>query len=504
MCPGRLWTRFRTRKYCNSLSCMWRFTILVRRQTTRGVSLSPLSLSLSLSLNNFFLLTYIFLQVCWYFPIREQISALLKVGNYKKLLMYEREHHRLRKQDEYMSDIYDCHRWQRVAGPLCNGRHRGLSRIVLHQCVDGVEAFAHGRQLSNATVKPIQYSVLNLAPWLRYKTDYMLVHALIPAHLKGNAAKKYYDWLGRREMTPLYRDGVQGVRIIVYGNTLDTPGRRELLNMQTVTAFYPCPHCLHSWQPGLRGQVYCGYRRFLPLDSPWRQSRFTFMGLTYQFRDVETRAPPPLRNDTNVALMINRARVTARPFLGHKGPHFLAEWEGVDWDGHFCDCMHDYKLFCEMICKGLVGSHSKSGMYKSWSTKRKDAAHRRDCRAYNIFQTFYSDDESLPPWRLSQAEVNMCDLRVNSMWWPHHIDPPCFGEHSFWTHSDRIWKASHKRYVLLTIIPTCLFGCCVPEVHTTLLMLISALRRLGGQVICLEEARRLHFIPGLVWSSFYF
>ena len=83
----------------------------------------------------------------------------------------------------------------------------------------------------------------------------MIVHALIPAQLKSQAAKKYYDWLGVNEITPLHREGVDGVRVIVYGNTLDTPGRREVLNMQTVTAFYPCPHCLHTWEPGMRSSL---------------------------------------------------------------------------------------------------------------------------------------------------------------------------------------------------------------------------------------------------------
>ena len=415
--------------------------------------------------------------------------------------MYEREHRQVRKQDHYMCDLYDSPRWQRVAGSLCI--NRDLARIVLHQCVDGVETFTHGRQQSGPSVKPIQYFVANLPPWVRYKQSYLLVHALIPTHLKGKAAKKYYDWLGVHEMTPLHRAGVDGVRVIVYGTTLDTPGRRELLNMQAVTAFYPCPHCLHSWQPGLRRQIYGGYRRYLPPDSPWRNRRFNYMGLTYQYKDNETRDPPPLRNDANVTVMIDRARTTGRPFLGHKGPHFLSEWEGVDWSGHLCDCMHDYKLFCEMTLKGLVGTHSKQGMYKSWSTKRKDAVHRSDCRAYNIFTAFASDDDAPPPWRLSDAEVNMCDLRVNSIWYPHNMDPPCYGGHSFWTHSDRIWKAQHKRYVFLCIIPTCLYGCSVPEIHTALLMLVSALRRLAGQVICLEEARRRHFIPGLVRSNLH-
>ena len=96
-----------------------------------------------------------------------------------------------------MSDIYDSPRWQRVAG-LLSVRKR-LCRIVLHACVDGVEASEHGRQESGSTVKPIQYFVANLPPWVRYKLNYMLVHALIPAHLKGKAAKNTTTgWAGMR------------------------------------------------------------------------------------------------------------------------------------------------------------------------------------------------------------------------------------------------------------------------------------------------------------------
>ena len=172
------------------------------------------------------------------------------------------------------------------------------------------------------------------------------------------------------------------------------------------------------------------------------------MGLTYEFKDVETRPPPTRRTDTNVRVMIGRARPN-RPFLGHKGDHFLAQWEGVDWSGNFCDKIHDLKLLCEMSVKDLVGTHSSQGMYKSWATKRKDVSHRQDCRAYNIFADFHSNVDSPPPWRLSKEEVDLCDRRVQSTWWPHNMDAPCFGGHSFWTHSDRMWKAKHKRYVFL-------------------------------------------------------
>jgi len=385
-----------------------------------------------------------------------------------------------------MCDIYDAPRWQQVAGPP--GTH--LTRVVLHACVNGCPAY--GRKQSYS-VKPFQYFICNLPPWLRYKLRFMLIHFLIPPKLKGKKAKKYYDWIGQNEMTDLYRNGVDGVRVIVYGNTLDTPGRSELLNIQAVTAFYPCPHCTHHWEPGLRGQVYAGYRSFLPRGSPWRNKTFSFNGHVYQFRDEERRPPPKLRNDRNVTLMAAHG-TPRRPFLGHKGFQFLQYWEGVDWEGNTCDKMHDINLLYEMFMKCYVGTGSVHGMYHSWKTKAKDDKHRMDCIEYEIFSAFHSPETS-PPWRLSREQLNMCDLRVRSMWWPHYMDPLTFGGHSFWTHSDRVWKACHKSYALLVILPTCMREC-LPACHTALLMLVTALRRLGGEVVCYHEAKKRRLIPG--------
>ena len=77
-----------------------------------------------------------------------------------------------------------------------------------------------------------------------------------------------------------------------------------------------------------------------------------------------------MRNDDNVRRMAARATVT-RPFLGHKGVNFFSTWEGVDWDGHTCDKMHDYKLLCEMVLKGLVGPGSSHGWYQEWRGKKR-------------------------------------------------------------------------------------------------------------------------------------
>ena len=148
----------------------------------------------------------------------------------------------------------------------------------------------------------------------------------------GKQAKKYYDWAAKYEMNELHLHGVEGVRVLVYGTTLDAPGRRELLGMQLYTAFYPCTHCLHTWQPGLRGQVYGGYRRFLHMGSPFRNRVFRFQNHTYMFRDAEQRAPPLPRTDQTVAIMSAHARPN-RPFCGHKSRSFLHQWVGIDWEG---------------------------------------------------------------------------------------------------------------------------------------------------------------------------
>ena len=312
---------------------------------------------------------------------------------------------------------------------------------------------------------------------------------LVPADLKYEAARKYYDWAAR-DMNELHRCGVDGVRVILYGSTLDSPGRRELLCMQSVTAFYPCPHCIHTWQPGMLSMIYGGYRCFLPLHHPWRKKEFTFMGLKYMFRDVETRPTPLRRTDANVQVMVSLAS-KSQPFCGHKSRPFLSRWIGADWDGSFCDIMHDMKCFAERLLKGLVGRGSE-GMYQGW---KYDAEHRAECAAFSIFEEFASG-QSRPPWRLSREEILLMDMRVRTMWWPHHKDVLQWKRHSFWTHSDRIWKAVHKLYVLLVILPTCLRGV-VAAVHTVILVTVDALRQLShGQVLCVAEAIRLGVNPG--------
>ena len=125
--------------------------------------------------------------------------------------------------------------------------------------------------------------------------------------------------------------------------------------------------------------------------------------------------------------------------------------------------------------------------YANWGDR--DARHRADCRAYNIFPNFANHDFNLPPWRLSKQAVNVMDRRVRAMWWPHYIDRLTRDRVSFWKKSDRMWKAKHKLFALLVILPTCLHGY-VKAIHMAILLTVDALRRLFGMKLCAEECRR--------------
>ena len=87
------------------------------------------------------------------------------------------------------------------------------------------------------------------------------------------------------------------------------------------------------------------------------------------------------------------------------------------------------------------------------------------------------------------------DRLVLSMWWPHYVDILHKDGHSFWTHSDRMWKCLHKYYVFMVILPTSLRGF-VPAVHTAILMVVYGLRCLQGQVVSESEAENLGVEPG--------
>ena len=338
--------------------------------------------------------------------------------------------------------------------------------------------------VAQGSVKPWQLCFHSLPPWLRYKPEFIVCLAVIPNHLKLQAAKKYYDFAAEHEMNALQLYGVRGVRVLMYGTSLDTPGRRELLSMQSASSYNPCPLCMHTWQPGHTTICYGGYRRFLPPQHPWRAQTFRVGELVYEFRDVESRAPAIRRTESLVNVALLRAK-PSRPFLGHKYLPLLYNWVGADWGRNMPDWMHDLKCFTEMLLRCWVGKKAQ-GFYASWG--RRDFDHREDCRVYNIFADFVGG--APPPWRLSEAQVNLMDARVKSMWWPHYVDKLAWQGYSFWKKTDRIWKAKHKLFCLLCVLPTCLRGF-VKQSHYALLHVVSSLQQLNGACLSLRRAMDL-------------
>ena len=69
-----------------------------------------------------------------------------------------------------------------------------------------------------------------------------------------------------------------------------------------------------------------------------------------------------------------------------------------------------------MTVKCLVGTHSSQDMYKEWSSKRKDSAHREDCKAYGMFTEFHSVNNP-PPWRLTKDQLHtIIHITVPTTW----------------------------------------------------------------------------------------
>jgi len=378
-------------------------------------------------------------EVCWYFPLRAKLEQLLQLPTFVKFLKHQL--HR-QKNPSFVADIFDAAYWKQLGGgdPFI---------IFLQYCIDGIPAFVSG----GLSVKPCEFMILNLPPVLRTQTRNMLLHMLIPDHLKGQAARKYYDWAAHYEINDLHTNGVLGWRVVVYGTTLDSPGRADILQMQSHGAYYGCPCCEHMFDPGLKSKpVFGGYRRFLPARHRWRRSRtFQVRGCVYYFPDVDIR-PPPKTRTTQTAAVYTQLATTRRPFRGHKDKPYLSRWRSFTWRMIICDIMHDLKCVCVMLLKVLVGQ-GPHGMYNVWNKEKRDLKHRDYCRVHNIFPQVHNGENPLP-WRLSRADVDVVDTRVKSMWWPHYMDVLHKDGYSFWKKSSTMWKSRNKMMILMVCVFT--------------------------------------------------
>ena len=212
-----------------------------------------------------------------------------------------------------MSDAMDCPMWREKMGP-CGEE---VDRIGLLYFIDGIPPFnlmggVHG------SLMPGGFIILSLPPEIRHKHGNVLTHMLMPESLSAEQQRKFYTWSAKFEMDDLQTNGVSGVRAIIFGDTLDTPGRAKFLNMKGCKAYRPCPYCFHEFSPGLLSSscTFDGYRRWLPPRHPLRCGYHA----GYQYRCTESRGPPrkKLHQDVFEACHV-RAENDMEHVFSHKG-----------------------------------------------------------------------------------------------------------------------------------------------------------------------------------------
>ena len=128
--------------------------------------------------------------------------------------------------------------------------------------------------------------------------------------------------------------GIDGIRVKIFGTSMDSPGRAELLGMQGHMGYTSCCVCKHCFSAGIGTAKTCnfdGYRRFLKQGSRGRRKRVHYCSHTYEYEDDETRLKPKFRDDTFVRTAVAFVKQRHAPFLGHKGTPMLARWPGFNW-----------------------------------------------------------------------------------------------------------------------------------------------------------------------------
>lgn len=137
--------------------------------------------------------------MCFYFSIRKQLRAFLRIPGFRQLL--EHEYSRPRSRDtDIMTDVYDGSVWSDFMGPPTSP----CSRIGLQGCHDGFQAHVSG----SLSMKPVVWANFSLPPALRLKTEYMFMHMILPSNAKGTGQKKYFDFAATSELNSLYYTGI--------------------------------------------------------------------------------------------------------------------------------------------------------------------------------------------------------------------------------------------------------------------------------------------------------
>ena len=173
--------------------------------------------------------------------------------------------------------------------------------------------------------------------------------------------------------------GIDGIKVKVFGTSMDTPGRADLLGMQGCKGYTHCCVCKHCFSPGIhsaRQLIFDGYRRFLNDNSRGRAKRVQYAGHVYEYSKDCTRPKPRLRNNASVRTAVAFSTQRNHPFMGHKSLPLLARWPGFDWyrmnvpdlmhgtQYYMCDYLHAHSIFAPTQ---IVPTQMSNWRLKCWS-----------------------------------------------------------------------------------------------------------------------------------------
>ena len=104
-------------------------------------------------------------------------------------------------------------------------------RIGLLFCIDAIPAFR--KKKGELSLMPAEFMILSLPPQVRIKAKYMMLSMLVPASLKAESQKKYFDFLAIAELNYMTTVGLNSpggrTKVRVFGATLDLPGRDKFM-----------------------------------------------------------------------------------------------------------------------------------------------------------------------------------------------------------------------------------------------------------------------------------
>lgn len=287
-----------------------------------------------------------------------------------------------------------------------------LERMGFLVCIDGVPAF-HGKRKGSPSLMPAELINLSLPPHLRYDPDNMMCWMLIPASMSTENQMKYFEYVIKTELNPLYTHGVTGpdgaVKIKLFGASLDLKGKEKFYNQVhllccfvhsstnmllctkqvTVTGYCGCSTCAILYDKGPSGPMYTCARRFLPDDHPLRSTVCEFKGYHFHYHNEETRSEPRLKTTQtlfNYATLAEERGVTH--YLGQKGPPLLASLDYFKYEKfNILEWMHNLKRTFECFLDLLVGrdkqfdekarkTSRQLGLFREiWSTKHLSQVH---------------------------------------------------------------------------------------------------------------------------------